>query len=203
MKTGSQLAIGIVSKQIHYVFLDRDGVVNRKLPEGQYISRWTDFHILPGAEAAIASLNRSGRRVLVVTNQRGVALGLYTAQDVDALHTRLQEHLASHGAHIDGFYSCPHDKDECDCRKPKTGLIEQAFRDFSEASSANSLMIGDSISDIQAARNVGMPSIFVDGDPKTQKPGAHLAAELANAVTASLSEAVHLLMAETNARPTG
>jgi D-glycero-D-manno-heptose 1,7-bisphosphate phosphatase len=203
MKTDSQSSAGLVSKQIRYVFLDRDGVINRKLPEGQYIARWGDFHLLPGVESAIASLNRSGRHVLVVTNQRGVALGLYTSQDVDALHARLQEHLALHGAHIDAFYSCPHDKDECDCRKPKTGLFEQAFRDFPDASSTSSLMIGDSISDIQAARNAGMPSIFVDGDPETQKPGANLAAELANAVTASLSEAVHLLLKESDVWTTG
>ena len=97
--------------------------------------------------SAIAALNRSGRRVLVVSNQRGVALGLYTAADVDALHVRLNEHLAAHGARIDAFYFCPHDKNECDCRKPNIGLFEEAFLDFPDASRANSIVIGDSLSE--------------------------------------------------------
>ena len=174
---------------IRTVFLDRDGVINRKAPEGEYIARWGDFHFLPGAEEAIAALNRSGRRVIVVTNQRGVALGRYTSADVDALHAQMQKHLADHGARIDAFYCCPHDKNQCECRKPKTGLIEQAFRDFPDASAVTSLIIGDSLSDIEAARRLGMRSIFIEGDPETQKAGAGKAAALADAVCGSLVEA--------------
>ncbi len=177
-------------QQIRNVFLDRDGVINRKPPEGEYVGHWSDFHLLPGAASAIAALNRSGRRVLVVSNQRGVALGLYAAADVDALHAALNQHLAAHAAHIDAFYFCPHDKNQCDCRKPKTGLFEDAFRDFPDASPANSVVIGDSLSDIEAARNLGAPSIFIQGDPDTQKPGANQAAALADAVSPSLAAAV-------------
>lgn len=178
---------------IRCLFLDRDGVLNRKAAEGEYIGRWEEFHLLPGVEEAIAALNRSGRTVIVVSNQRGIARGRYTGADVEELHARLQEHLAAHGAHIDGFYYCPHDLDECDCRKPKTGLFRQAFRDFPEVSAENSLVVGDSLSDIQAARTLGMPSIFIEGDPETRKAGANEAAELADAVAASLAEAVALL----------
>lgn len=175
---------------IRFVFLDRDGVINRKPREGQYIGRWQDFHLLPGAESAIAALNRSGRHVIVVSNQRGVALGYYSAADVEALHASLQQHLAGQGARIDAFYFCPHDKNECECRKPKTGLFEQAFRDFPEASANNSVVIGDSLSDIEAARALGAPAIFIQGDPGTQKPGAAKAADLADEVFTSLSLAV-------------
>jgi D-glycero-D-manno-heptose 1,7-bisphosphate phosphatase len=175
---------------VRYVFLDRDGVINRKAPEGAYVSRPRDFHLLPGADSAIAALNRSGRRVIVISNQRGVALGRYTREDVDALHAWLQEHLSAHGAQIDGFYYCPHDKNECECRKPKTGLFQQAFRDFPDASAANSIVIGDSLSDIQAARTLGLPSIFIQDDPLTQRPGSDQAAGLADAVCSSLLEAV-------------
>lgn len=175
---------------IQYVFLDRDGVINRKAPEGVYVFHWRDFHLLPGVESAIASLNRSGRRVIVVTNQRGIALGLYSSADVEMLHRELQEHLATHGAHIDAFYYCPHDENQCDCRKPKTGLFEEAFRDFPEASSANSIVFGDSISDIKAAHRLGMPAVFIEGDAETRKPGSNEAAELANAVSPSLLGAV-------------
>jgi len=175
---------------IRCVFLDRDGVLNRKPPEGEYIGRWSDFHLLPGVEDAVAALNRAGRCVVVVSNQRGIALGQTTAADVEALHARLREHLAAHGAHIDGFYYCPHDIGECDCRKPKTGMFRLAFRDFPEASVENSLVIGDSLSDIEAARNLGMPSIFIEGNPETRNPSAAQAASLADAVAASLAEAV-------------
>jgi D-glycero-D-manno-heptose 1,7-bisphosphate phosphatase len=173
-----------------YVFLDRDGVINRKAPEDEYVSNWDSFHLLPSVETAIAALNRSGRTVLVITNQRGIALGHYSEATVHTLHEQLQEYLASHGAHIDGFYFCPHDKDECDCRKPKTGLFKQALRDFPGASSANSIVIGDSLSDIEAARNFGSPAIFIQGDSDTQKPGAETARALANAHAESLLEAV-------------
>jgi len=178
---------------IQYVFLDRDGVINRKAPENQFIARWDDFHILPDVEAAIAAINRWNRRVIVVSNQRGIALGKYTVADVNTLHATLRQHLQSHGAHIDAFYFCPHDKNECDCRKPRPGLFLQAFRDFPEASAVNSLLIGDSLSDIEAARNLGMRSVFIEGDPATRKPGGEKAAALADASVDSLAAAVQLL----------
>lgn len=180
---------------IQFVFLDRDGVINRKAPEGEYIARWQDFHLLAGALSAITALNHSNRRVIVVSNQRGIALGRYTRQDVEALHARLQEHLAAHGAHIDAFYYCPHDRNQCDCRKPRIGLFEQAFGDFPEASPSNSVVIGDSLSDIEAARTLGMPAIFIEGDPETRKFGAEEAMSLADAVCSSLAEAVRSCLA--------
>ncbi|QNI35106.1 HAD family hydrolase [Alloacidobacterium dinghuense] len=175
---------------IKYVFLDRDGVINRKAPEGEYVANWRDFQFLPGVEAAIASLNQSGRCVIVVTNQRGISLGLYDNAEVETIHEQLQKHLNAKHAHIDAFYYCPHDKDQCNCRKPKTGLFERAFRDFPEASRANSLVIGDSISDIEAAHRLGLPSIFIQNDLKIQKTGATEAIVLASAVSSSLFEAV-------------
>ncbi len=178
-------------QQTRYVFLDRDGVINRKAPEGEYIHTWGNFEILPGVEEAIAAMNRSGRRVLVLSNQRGVALGLYTCADVDSLHLRLQQHLAEYGAKIDAFYYCPHDENQCDCRKPKPGLFYKAFRDFPDANPANSLVLGDSISDIEAAHGLDMPAIFIEGDPTTQKAGAGKAAMEADAVCASLLDAVN------------
>ena len=184
---------------VRFVFLDRDGVINRKAPEGQYIARWSELHILPGVEAAIAALNDSGRPILVVSNQRGIALGLCSHDEVNALHEQLQEHLARHGAHIDAFYYCPHDEGQCDCRKPATGLFRQAFQDFPGASARNSVMIGDAISDIAAARALNMPSIFIEGDPSTRKDGTEEAAELADAVVTSLAEAVKLILLEADA----
>jgi D-glycero-D-manno-heptose 1,7-bisphosphate phosphatase len=175
---------------IQFVFLDRDGVINRKAPDGAYVSRWNDFHTLPNVESAIAALNRSGKRIVVITNQRGIALGRYSRADVDSLHAGLQEHLAQYGAHIDAFYVCPHDREQCDCRKPKTGLLEQAFRDFPQITAANSILIGDSLSDIQAAHRFGIPSILIVHSPQSVSSDAKKAASSATAVVSSLFEAV-------------
>lgn len=126
-----------------------------------------------------------------MTNQRGIALGRYTHAEVEELHSRLQQHMTEHGAQIDAFYYCPHDDgDQCDCRKPKPGLFQKAFRDFGDASAENSLMIGDSISDIEGARELGIASIFVRGDPNVRKAGSERAILLADRVCSSLKEAV-------------
>lgn len=176
--------------EIRFVFLDRDGVINKKAPEGDYVSDWSKFHMLPGAAEAVARLNQTGRKVIVVTNQRGIALGRYSRKTLAEMHTRLREELARCNAHLDAVYVCPHDKNECECRKPKPGLFLEAFKDFPDAKPENSLMIGDSLSDIEAARFLGMRSFFVRGAAETQKAGAEVAAASANAVFDSLVEAV-------------
>jgi D-glycero-D-manno-heptose 1,7-bisphosphate phosphatase len=178
------------TRRIQFVFLDRDGVINRKPSEDRTISRWEDFEILPGVEEAIARLNSTGRKVIVITNQRGIALGKYTEKDLEMLHASLREHMAQHHAHIDAIYYCPHDRGVCDCRKPGPGMFEQAFRDFPQASGSNSAMIGDSISDIEGGLRLGMRTIFIEGDPAFQKPGADRAAALAMHRCRSLAEAV-------------
>lgn len=91
-------------RKLRTVFLDRDGVLNEKMPEGSYVATWGDFHMLPGVGEAIARLNQAGLRVVVVTNQRGVALGKYTEGDVEAIHAGFQELLKGYGAHVDGFF---------------------------------------------------------------------------------------------------
>jgi D-glycero-D-manno-heptose 1,7-bisphosphate phosphatase len=180
--------------RLRWVFLDRDGVINRKAAEGKYISEWSNFEVLPGAEEAIGRLNRAGCRVIVLSNQRGVALGLYTEAAVHHLHARFQAHLRTYGAHIDGFYFCPHDEGQCTCRKPALGLFEQAVRDTPAITPQTSVMIGDSISDIVAARHFGCRSVFVEGDLTTSKQGADRAKELADGVAGSLAEAVESLL---------
>jgi D-glycero-D-manno-heptose 1,7-bisphosphate phosphatase len=176
--------------KVTLVFLDREGIVNRKPPEGTYVTCWEQFDLLPGVDQAIARLNRSGRKVIIVTNQRGVALGHMTQADLDDIHNRLREHLAHRGAHLDAIYSCPHDVGQCHCRKPDTGLFERAFADFPDARPHNSVMIGDSLSDIEAGTRMGMSTIFVPGDPACQKPGADRAAQLATATADSLADCV-------------
>jgi D-glycero-D-manno-heptose 1,7-bisphosphate phosphatase len=181
-------------RSLKTVFLDRDGVLNEKMPEGRYVSSWSDFHVLPGVPGAIAKLNRAGLRVVVVTNQRGIALGLYTAADVDAIHNRFQDLLKSSGAAIDGFFYCPHDKGECNCRKPLPGLFEQARAQFPEITAETSAILGDSLSDIEFGRRLGMMTVFIEGDPERRKRGGEAARELADLRSGALAEAVDVLL---------
>ncbi len=174
-------------------------MINRKMPEGEYVTGWEHFYLLPGVAEAIARLNQAGLRVLVVTNQRGVALGLYSVTDVEHIHARLQAELAELGAKIDGFYFCPHDKKDCDCRKPLPGLFLQAQAQFPQIEAGTSVMIGDSLSDMEFGRNLGMRTVFIEGDAEArahQKPGAMKAAEIADAKAETLPDAVEMLLSK-------
>jgi len=182
------------SGTLRTIFLDRDGVLNEKMPEGSYVRAWSDFRVLPGAPEAVERLNRAGIRVIVVSNQRGIALGLYSSADVEAIHANLQDVLKADGAHVDAFYFCPHDKEACNCRKPLPGMFEQAQLDFPDISASTSAMIGDSLSDIEFGRRLGMGTVFIEGDAERQKAGAEKAAELADAHFASLGKAVEALL---------
>jgi D-glycero-D-manno-heptose 1,7-bisphosphate phosphatase len=185
--------------RLRYVFLDRDGVLNRKLPEGVYVSDWSQFEWLPGAAEAVARINRAGITVIVVSNQRGIALGLLTIAQLERIHSKMQTALAAQGARVDAIYYCPHDVGECNCRKPDVGLFEQACKKFPQANQHNSVVIGDSLSDIQAGRRMGMKTIYIEGEPERQKPGADTAAALADTIAGSLPQAVELLL-QTNPR---
>jgi D-glycero-D-manno-heptose 1,7-bisphosphate phosphatase len=181
-------------RPLRTVFLDRDGVLNRKVREGRYVTSPDEFQLLPGVPEAIARLNRAGLRVIVVSNQRGIALKLYTPADVEAIHTAFERDLATHHAHIDAFFFCPHDKNECTCRKPLPGLFYQARKRFPDISGKSSAMIGDSWSDIEFGRRLGLFTVFIEGDRAFQKPGIEAAREIADLRAASLTEAVEALL---------
>src|ERR1700761_6384927 len=174
---------------VRHVFLDRDGVLNRKLPEGAYVSDWAQFEWIPGAMQAIARMNRAGLTVIVVSNQRAVALGLLSIDQLEHIHHLMRSDLALHGARLDAIYYCPHERGACHCRKPDTGLFEQAMKDFPAIDAENSIVIGDSLSDIEAGRRLGMKTIFIHGEPSRRKAGAQAAASLADQVAPSLLEA--------------
>jgi len=179
---------------ISHVFLDRDGVLNRNPPNGQFVTCWEEFELLPDVEDAVAELNRSGRKVIVVTNQRGIALGLYSRQDLDRMHDQLRQRLAAHGARLDAIYVCPHDDGQCNCRKPLTGLFEQAFQDFPASRPENSVTVGDSVRDIEAGSRLGMRTVFMNGDRETTSGEAVRAAALATFSVASLPDFVQRFM---------
>ncbi len=134
-------------------FLDRDGVINRKPSEGNYVTSWEGIEFLPGVSRAIALLNRAGFQVVVITNQRCVAKGLITTVALDSIHRRLREESALQGARVDAVYYCPHEvKPPCECRKPAPGLLLAAAREH-EIDLTASWMIGDSEIDIDAGKN--------------------------------------------------
>ena len=136
-------------------FLDRDGVINRKLQGNGYVTCWEEMYFLPDVAKAIALLNRAGFRVIVVSNQRCVTKGLVTAGALEAIHQRMIEELAAKGAIVDGIYYCPHDKyPPCSCRKPAPGMLLAAAHAH-EIDLAASWMIGDSQIDVEAGRNAG------------------------------------------------
>lgn len=143
------------------VFLDRDGVINRKANEHDYIKSWSEFDFLPGVPEAIRCLNKAGFLVLVLTNQRGVARRIMTMDSVDSIHKKMCRELEKAGAHIDKIYVCPHDVGQCTCRKPDIGLFLQAEEDFAIDKSM-SWMIGDSKTDTQAGKNYGVSTILSD-----------------------------------------
>lgn len=150
-------------------FLDRDGVINL---DRAYVHRWEDFEFVPGAIDAMRRLAGAGYALVVVTNQSGIARGMYTPAQYQALTERLREYLAAQGVPLAGVYHCPHHPAgkvaefavDCDCRKPAPGLILQAARELG-LSLPDSLLVGDKPSDVQAARAAGVGRAYlVDSD---------------------------------------
>ena len=141
------------------VFLDRDGVINRKAAPGGYITAWESFEFLPEVVEAVALINEAGFQAIVVTNQRCVAKGLITPRQLDAIHERMCKELARLGATIEAVYYCPHEIEAgCACRKPAPGLLLSAARDC-DIDLAQSWMIGDSEIDAAAGKAAGCSTV--------------------------------------------
>lgn len=164
------------------VFLDRDGTINEPAPEGDYIASPEEVRLLPGAAAAIAVLNRMPARVVVVTNQRGIALGLMTEEDLVAVNGRLEELLAAEGAHLDGILHCPHQKGSCDCRKPGTEMFERAAREIDGVRLDGAAMVGDSAIDVEAGRRLGLTTVRLGSAAAGDPAADHEAPDLRAAV---------------------
>lgn len=161
------------------VFLDRDGVINRKAPEGSYVTSWGEFEFLPGALEGLARLARSAVPIVVVTNQRGIARGRMTEGDVADIHARMRSAVAAAGGRIDAVYHCPHDVG-CRCRKPEVGMFQDAEADLGIALE-ESVVIGDQPSDMLAAERIGALRILIAADGEADAD--HVAAHLDDAVT--------------------
>lgn len=161
------------------VFLDRDGTVNEEVG---YLKDLSRLRLIAGAGAAIKRLNNAGYKVILVTNQSGVARGYFPESMVHEAHARLTNMLREEGAVLDGIYYCPHHPTAgnakytmaCDCRKPGTGLIDVAAKDF-DIDIKRSFMIGDKWSDVELAQRAGVHAIlvmtgFALDDPGNKRP---------------------------------
>lgn len=146
-------------------FIDRDGTIS---DEVGYVNHPSRYRVFPYAAQAVRLLNDAGWLAILVTNQAGVARGYFTEEMIGTVHDVLKEVLQNGGAHLDAIYYCAHHPSagqppyryECDCRKPKPGLILRAAQEF-DINLAESWMIGDRYSDIEMARNAGVHAAFV------------------------------------------
>ena len=146
------------------LFLDRDGVINVKL-DRQYVKNTNEFEFMIGVETAISKLSKIFNRIIIVTNQQGIAKEIMSAKDLDVLHNYMLFELKKNGGVIDKIYYCSHlAVESCNCRKPNTGMIQQAIIDFPEIKLAESYLIGDSDTDIIAGIEMGLITVKVDNE---------------------------------------
>ena len=144
------------------IFLDRDGVINQERKD--YVKKLDEFNILENTSDAINIIKSHGFLVIIITNQSAINRKLLSVKTLNKIHEKLQMYLKKYNTSFDGIYFCPHTPYEnCECRKPKPGLILQAVNDFS-IDISQSFMIGDSKKDIQAAENAGCMGILLKKD---------------------------------------
>ena len=145
------------------VFLDRDGTINEEMG---YINHLDRFVLIPGAAASIRSINESGLKAVVVTNQSGVARGYFLQELIDEVHQKMSDLLEKEGAFLDGIYTCTHapprkgESGGCGCRKPKIGLMKQAAQELS-LDLEKSYVVGDRLKDVEMARHAGAKARLV------------------------------------------
>ena len=181
------------------VFLDRDGTI---IEDTGYISSLQGVHFIPGSIEAIRQLNEAGYKVIVITNQSGIARNFFSEDMLQAIDKFIHKQVLIGGGHIDAFYYCPHHPEhgvypyrrECDCRKPEPGLIKRGAREH-HVDLNRSFMIGDHSCDIEAGQRAGLRTIFVTTghgkkeQTKIKKQPDHIAANLAGAVQWVIKEA--------------
>lgn len=149
-----------MSPEARAVFLDRDGTL---IAEREHLADPNEVQFIEGAFEALRALHDAGYRIVVVTNQSGIARGLFTVADYEAVAARVEETLAREGIQLDGVYYCPHHPDfggPCECRKPGLGMYREAARNLG-LDLANSVYVGDRLSDVQAGLEMGGRAIMV------------------------------------------
>ena len=154
------------------VFIDRDGTLN--ISREYYTYKTEDFELYPNVVEGMALLAKTDLRLIVISNQAGIGKGCFTEEEVSRFNAFLKGFLKERRARIDAFYICPHTPDDnCDCRKPKTGLFERAGKDYG-LDLARSFMIGDKGSDIEAGQRAGCCNVLVKTGYEGEEPGSPL-----------------------------
>ena len=187
------------------VLLDRDGTLT---VEGEWLTRRADLVLVPGAATALAHLASAGWKLVLVTNQSAVARGLITPAELAELHAELQQQLGAHGARLDAIYSCMHHptegkgvyRVECECRKPKPGLVLQAARELG-LDLARCFMVGDAARDLEAGWAAGVPGILVaTGKGKSEIGVLRARGEEPQAFVADVPAAADWILARTQGK---
>jgi len=173
------------------VFLDRDGTV---MEDAHYIKSPAQVRLIPGAAAAVRRINDAGVPVIIVTNQSGIARGVFGVKDYEAVRGRFESLLREEGAHIDASYYCPHlphDPPVCNCRKPATQMFEQAISDFG-LNAADVAYVGDRWRDVVVSKKLGGRGIMIQS-PETRDEDRQRARQDGIETATDLSEAVQML----------
>lgn len=163
------------------LFLDRDGVINHE-KQNDYIHTWEDFYFYEGVKEAIAVFSKRFKHIIVVTNQKGIGKGVTRLQDLELIHKNMTAAIEQAGGRIDAVYFCPDLDDESPNRKPNHGMGLQALKDFPDIDLNKAIMVGNTLSDMQFGRNLGVQNIFLP----TTRPEVDLQDERIDAVYGSL-----------------
>ncbi|MCE3228153.1 MAG: family hydrolase [Bacteroidetes bacterium] len=148
------------------LFLDRDGVINKKL-DNDYVKHWIEFEFLEGSFEALKTLNATFGKIVVVTNQQGIGKGLYRTEDLELIHKNMLYELTYLGGRVDKVYFSPYlSSENHPTRKPGTGMALQAKKDFPEIDFSKSIIVGDSMSDMEFGRALGMKTVFISEEKK-------------------------------------
>jgi D-glycero-D-manno-heptose 1,7-bisphosphate phosphatase len=150
-------------KNYQTLFLDRDGVINQRTP-GTYVTKPEEFHFYEGVPQAIAQLSQLFDYIIIVTNQAGIGRGVMTEEDLENVHAHLLSEIEKAGGQIDAIYHSPYRPEQnSDCRKPNTGMALQAQHDFPDIDFESSIIVGDSASDMEFGKRLGMATVLITG----------------------------------------
>ncbi len=151
------------------LFLDRDGVINKKL-HNDYVKHWIEFEFIEGTLQALKTVNSIFGKIVVVTNQQGIGKGIYRTEDLEIIHKNMLYEIHYFGGRIDGVYFSPHlAAQNHNTRKPNIGMALHAQKNYPEINFTKSIIVGDSISDMEFGRNAGMKTVFISDENRNDE----------------------------------
>ena len=147
------------------LFLDRDGVINKKI-ENDYVKSWNEFSFIEGVPEAIALLSKVFGKIIIVTNQRGIGKNLMTELDLKSIHNNMKDVIKKSSGSIDKIYYCTQISDSANCRKPNSGMAMLAKKDFPEINFSKSIIVGDSKTDMEFGKKLGFITVYINSNEK-------------------------------------